>query len=488
MEHAIKHKIFNTDKAIYGLAAFAVLVKLVLLPMAQTIDADAVTRTFLSEGWIHNPVWITKGVWGPFHFYLVGCMLALWNNMVYAPVVLNVILSAVTLLPFYYLVKREFNANGALIATYFFAISPIIFRNSLMNMSEPPYLLLLTITLNFLSKGFKDKNTSCFLFAGLFITIACGFRFEAWFFILLFTFVILLKGEIKNAFFFFIIAILYPVGDVITHFVQDHYSLAGFFTNYPWSLRPDGDIMPPHFEDYLRRLWYVPFCWFIALGPPVAYLAMKKMASVYKKNAPLFWLAFLFWAFLILTEVSSFKGAIILQPRFSETITLLSLPFSAAYFKELTIKKIRLAILFGALAVGLTYVYNISRISPLPRLENQNTDKISQTIRKELNPQSGLIIDFLDWEPTYYIALHSTLAPENIYILSGDDKTKIQAEEINSILQNHSQGIIFLVKNSVLWQNAGIMDKSLQFKFNTMNLNTQIIYGNDEVVVWKYSE
>jgi hypothetical protein len=160
----------------------------------------------------------------------------------------------------------------------------------------------------------------------------------------------------------------------------------------------------------------------------------------------------------------------------------------APYFKELTRRKMRLAIIFGVLTIGLTFVYNFSRITPLPRLENQNADKVAQVINKQISPDNGLIIDFWDWEPTYYIGLHSKLPPQNIYMVSGDDKNKIPVNEINDILKNHQQGVILLVKNSVLWQNTSITDKSLQFKFTSVILNTREIYNNDEIEVWKYLE
>ncbi|HTA26477.1 MAG TPA: hypothetical protein VK809_01720 [Bacteroidia bacterium] len=286
---------------------------------------------------------------------------------------------------------------------------------------------------------------------------------------------------------FFITAMVYPASVIITHFVQDHYSLSGFFTNYPWSLHPNGYFAPPKLEDYLRRLWFIPFCWVISLGPPVAYITIKEIILSGIKNKGILWCVLVFWTFFILTEISAFKGSIILETRFSATVTLLSLPFCAVYFKELTMQKARLAILFGALTIGLTFVYNFQNITAVPRLANQNGNKVAEIVGKSINPESGLIIDFWEWENPGYIGLQSKLPSSSVYILSGDDKNTVQAKEINEIIQNHQQGIILLVKNSVLWQNAIISDKNLQFKFNNLSLNTQTIYSDNEVEVWKYS-
>ena len=325
----------KADRRIIGLVSGIILLKLLLLPFAQTMDADAVSRTLISKDWLQHPVWITQGVWGPFHFYLTGLALFIWNNSIYAPVVLNILLSGLTLLPFYYLVKREFNPDGAFVTTCFLAISPIIFRLSLMNMAETPYLLLLTLTLNLLSKGFKSHRSSHFLLAGICITLASGIRFEPWFFILLFTSIILWKKEKLNAVVFFLAAVLYPATDMITNFVLDHYSFTGFFSNYPWNMHPTGYFAPPKLIDYLRRTWFIPLCWVISVGPPVAFIIIKELLSTKGKNKKANWLFVVLLAFFILTEISAIRGSIILHNRFSATITLLALPFAAAYFNNL---------------------------------------------------------------------------------------------------------------------------------------------------------
>lgn len=473
-------------KRIFWLAACLLLLKLLLLPFAQTTDADAVTRTFLSEDWLAHPIWIINTVWGPFHFYLTAFVLTIWHNQINAPIVLNIILSSLMLLPFYYLVKREVNENGAFVASCFLAISPIIFRNSLMNMSETPYLFLITITLNLISKGLHNKRPLDFILAGLAVTLASGFRFEAWVFIGLLFFIIILKKEWMNATLFLIVAMLYPGTDMVTNFISDHYSFSSFFNNYPWNMHPDCNFGTPHFQDYLRRIWFIPFCWVISMGP-AAFLALKEIVLSRKRNPNLFWLAFLFWAFLLLLEYSAFKGGLILHERFAATITLISLPFSAFFFKELPTKKIRMALLFAVLTIGLTFVYNMENITPLPRLTSKEGTKTERAIEKTINPQSGLIIDFWDWESTYYIALESKLPTHSIYLVDGNHQDAIQADKINDLIKAHPQGVILLVKNSLLWQNALFNGDHIRFKFSATDLDYQELVTTNEITVLKYT-
>ena len=98
---------------IFLLVAAVFIFKLILLPFSETTDADAVTRIFLSIKWLDNPHWIMTDVWAPFHYYLNAFSLSIWDNRVIMPKLVQVTISCLTLLPFYFFVKREFNEKGA---------------------------------------------------------------------------------------------------------------------------------------------------------------------------------------------------------------------------------------------------------------------------------------------------------------------------------------------------------------------------------------
>ena len=126
-------KVFQSIPKIYLLVFITLVVKLILLPFSQTINADAVSRIFAAQNWMENPTWTTSSIWAPFHFYIHGFGLMLWNNTIYTPKLITIFSSVFTLVPFYFLTKREFNKTGAFIATIFLAISPILFHNSLLS-------------------------------------------------------------------------------------------------------------------------------------------------------------------------------------------------------------------------------------------------------------------------------------------------------------------------------------------------------------------
>ena len=361
----------RNSSRIYRLVFFVILLKLSLLPFFQNTDSDAVTRIYMSINWMEHPEWIRTSIWGPFHFYLTGFFLYLWNNPVYTPSIINILLSSLSLFPFYYFTKREFSKNGAMIASVLFAFSPILFRNGFMGLSETPYLFFLILCLNFLSKAIKEKSISHFIYAGLSITIAAGFRYEAWLLIPIFSFVVWIKDKFKHAFVFGMIALLFPVVWMFQNQIDKgnaFYSLQG---NYDWTMELMKNNEGLNWESYLRRLWFFPFSWMISLGPLAAILAVLGMIRTF--NSDLKFKSLRVWCIpfillLLFFEYNSFKGVLLLQPRFTGTLVALSLPFIAIYFDEWNLRKNKIAISSVILMIGLSFVYNMKGVSPVPKI------------------------------------------------------------------------------------------------------------------------
>jgi 4-amino-4-deoxy-L-arabinose transferase-like glycosyltransferase len=140
---------------------------------------------------------------------LNGICLMMWNNLIYTLPILNIVLSAFTLVPFYYFVKREFNGHGAMIAAIFLAIDPILFRNSFMALSETPYLFFLVLSLNFLSKAIRENSNVYTMLAGLGMCVASGFRYESGIIALIILALLLLRKHWKQGILFAVFAFIF---------------------------------------------------------------------------------------------------------------------------------------------------------------------------------------------------------------------------------------------------------------------------------------
>ena len=476
----------NRENAkIFWLAGGVLLLKLILLPFVQNTDADAVLRVFGAQEWKEHPVWISSGVWGPFHFYLNGIALMIWNNTIYAPVILNVLLSTFTLFPFYYFTRREFNEKGAFISTIFLAICPILFRISFLPLSETPYLLFIVLTMNFISKGLREERIIIYLLAGFCLTLASGFRYEAWLLIILFGVMIVLTGKWKEAFLFGSVALIFP----LIWLVQNYSTTSNALFSFQLAFDAMNNKEDLHFVSYLRRTWFFPFSWMIALGPPAAWITIRIIFGSYiKVNRNLYriiWTIPLFGVYLFF-YYNALKGSLLLQHRFTGTLVVLSLPYFALYFKEISKKKTKNAFLFVIATIGLSFAWNTYGVKPLPRLKDQSGDKVSKLIENKIEKNSALIVDFWNWENTYYIAHRSKLPLNNIAIIFGTKNSDIQKERIQHLLNDHPGGVILLKKNSPLFNDAIIKGDQLRFKWYDGSLEFSELFQNNEVFVYSY--
>lgn len=69
------------------------IIKLIILPYVHEIDADGVSRVYLSLQFANNPHIINTGNWPPLFFYIMGGALRLYYNQFITPVFVNIIFS-----------------------------------------------------------------------------------------------------------------------------------------------------------------------------------------------------------------------------------------------------------------------------------------------------------------------------------------------------------------------------------------------------------
>tara|TARA_B100000809_G_scaffold266365_1_gene328737 strand:+ start:2692 stop:4134 length:1443 start_codon:yes stop_codon:yes gene_type:complete len=474
-------KVFQSIPKIYLLVITTLVVKLILLPFSQTINADAVSRIFASQNWMENPTWTTSSVWAPFHFYIHGFGLMLWNNTIYMPKLVTILLSVLTLLPFYFLTKREFNKTGAFIATIFLAISPILFHNSFLALSETPYLFFLALSLNTLSKGVREHSIAYLLVSGLIMSVASGIRYEAWVMTAILSFVLLLTRNWKSIIFFNLTAAIFPAYWLLSNYIETGDPLFSIQGSYNWSFEVMGNNENLTFKSYLKRIWFFLFSWVIAIGIPTGYIVLKTIFKSYTKknrNLNFILLSLPFFIMLLFYEYNTLKGALLLQHRYIGTLLILSLPFIAVYFNELTNKKLKQVWIFATLTIVLSFIYNTAHVKPLPRLKEQSSITIINKIKANTTEKSSLIIDFIGWDKSYFIALQSQLDKSDVVIIEGAKYSTIPTEKIELKITNYFNGIILINKKSNFQETVNLTD---------YDITTQEIYQDDEVLLLKWT-
>ncbi len=440
---------------IWMIAFFALLIRLLLMNYADETDADAVSRVFTAWEWAKGPYWFKTSVWAPFHYYLIGTGFLIWKDIILLPKLLNILLSVLLLFPFYYFSKREFNKPGAIYATIFLAISPIVFRLGFLSLAEIPGLLFLILAMNLLSKGVRENNNQSLALSGISMTLASGLRYESWLLILLFTIMLLLAKRWKGSTLFFMFAMIFPAIWMFQNFQATGDPLFSFHANTEWTHKALGINDNVDFEAYLRRTWFFPFSWLIALGPIVAWLIVKYLVGRIKKfrtqSFPDLWLVPLVVFFGVMLY-NAIAGNLLLQHRFAGTLVILSLPWIAAVLKDVERKTIRTVLISVILTIGLSFTYTIGGSNPIPRLKNQDVKQLANRLNQEIHIGPKLVIDFIGWEDTWYTGLHSGAEPSDILMLGGESYPAFPADRVGQMLQTGGRQILVVKDGSSLHQ------------------------------------
>jgi hypothetical protein len=481
------------------LCFFALILRLVIWPFTQIVDADVSSRIFIAQDLSSHFKLIYEGVWLPLHHYLNATMILITKQPVSGPILIHIFLSVATAIPIYFFSKREFNQRGAWIATGLYLTCPIIFRNSFHALSEIPYAFFIACALNSISLSIREKELKNVLFAGLFSTIAAGFRYEAWVLIAVFTLMYFIKKQWKLGLIFGVIAMIFPsywmIGNQIAH-GHLFYGVTGVYNSE--IVQQKNTVISS--VEYLKRILFFPISWFFFMSPIVLFLLIRiflmKRKVKHLTTNKLFWLL-PFGILLLFFLYKALTGTLLLQHRFSISLIVLSIPFTALLgnYLEWTKSRKTTVILILLTQLPLAYLWmkipfeniagngnnlhqalkeirvnSLNETEPIPRLENQETLKIQKVISANIHKNQGLILDFTGWENTYFLALESKLQRKKIYIVDVESTTNAYITEINNFIIAHPKGVIQLncfSAFSSIWKNTG--------EFLTLNVDSSII-------------
>lgn len=508
--------LFKGDKldsyVIYG-AVFLLIVKLILFPFTQTVDADAVSRTLISYKWSQDPYFISDSVWAPLHFYLNGIIMWMTGSIENGPRYLNVLLSCVTLIPFYYFVKNEFSRKGAPFSVAIFALSPIIFRNSFQALSGTPYLFCFVLSLYFFAKAFRSEGIRDYIFAGVSMTLAAGFRYEAWIMIVVFTLIGLLRKQWKGTAIFCGIAMIVPLVWMLVGQIYHGDYLYGINGAYGWNIERMEVNANVNDTERLKRLFFFPMSWFLAVSPILGWvLTISFFGNVFKKiftKTQYLWmlpLLFLGIAFLVKAQ----DGTLLLQHRFTGGLVVLSAPlFAMILTKQSRIYKKYIMVVLTLLIIPQSYFWyrvNLDEWTPLsnqiksiirdiqlssgpetlplPQIDNPLVINSLKTIEDNWrNNDDGLIIDFFGWTETYYIALQY---PESEpFIFPGAKNDEFPRDKFAKYVSNHPKGKLVLHCASNHGKFIDYIGPALQ-SGNRLTLDLNPLYSNKGLNVFEY--
>jgi 4-amino-4-deoxy-L-arabinose transferase-like glycosyltransferase len=456
----------------------AFLIRMVLLPYAQVVDADAVTRVFIAKKWLSNPEFIYSGVWPPLHHYMNAFVIWVTGNHTLAPIVFNCILSSLVAIPIYFFTRREISIKGAWFAAILISISPILLRNSFHTLSGTPYVLLSTMALNLVSKFIREDKLKYAIYGGLVVTIATGFRYEAWLFFALLTAIGLYNRAWKLTFIFWMVGMIFPLFWMIGNYIDHGDIFYGLSGAYKWNIVLEGVNNNVPIELQLLRLVFFPVSWFVLLSPILSLwmigIMIKKLKSKSIDKRKLVWtVPFLVFFTVFIWKASN--GTLLLQHRFTSTLLVLSIPFTSLLIKNVDWRSYKrlftivvLILLLPLSNYWMTVQFedwfikdslsqkavlkfrtdSLEKMDFVPRLNDQTYAELSNEIEENKGKNNGLILDFFGWDNTYHVALNSGVDPSKMYILNGAVQSEKYIGLMERVLKKCPRGYMVLRCNS----------------------------------------
>lgn len=476
------------------LVFFSLFIHLIFLFFSQSIDADATSRILIAERFIDSPEFITHGIWLPIHHYYNVFGILLTGEHLYGPILLNILLVSLTVIPVFKFTEREFSPNGAWFVACLYILSPIIFRNTYFALSGIPFLFFIAWAINLTSKGIKDNDKKRAIYAGLFMTIAAGFRYEGWLMIALLTLIFLLKKEYRLMIYFWCFAMIFPAFWMLGNYIENGDLFSGLTGAYDWNIGMEGVNDNVTVVDNVKRILFFPISWFFIFSPflviPIVFLVIKRIKSKKLSINKLIW-GIPFLVFFLFFIYKSFNGTLLNQHRFTQSLILLSIPFTAVLYDSLIQKKwgkyylafvlftlLPLSYVWMKIPIEKAFSFSYSlqtalkevrlegyhKIEAVPRLENSETILFENKIKEYSQPGGTLILDFENWDNTFYLGINAQTDNERLFILDGAKHGGVYMKELLEVLHKSNNGLILLNKASRFSEFYSVNGRDLVFK------------------------
>lgn len=503
---------------LWNLIALAFVIRLVIIPFSQVLDADATTRIFTSQKWMSNPQFISEGVWPPIHYYFTSLSIWIFNDSIIGPKVFHSLFACLTISPLFYFTRREFSQNAAWISVIIYIFSAVVLRNSFFALSGIPHAFFVASAMNFMSKSIHEDVLKHSIFAGLCMTIASGFRYEGWLLIALFTGIYFLRKQWKKMIYFWLASMIFPIFWMIGNYITHNDIFYGLSGAYNWNIIMEGVNDDVQSTEVIKRLIYFPITWVIMISPPIFLLTLlaliKKIFSRTINFKKLIW-AIPFLVFLVVFIYKAYHGTLLLQQRFTISLVLLSSPLIGHLLISWKIsKKIKLWVYpvllflvpFSAIWLnfpfekGLFFSENGKQaflevridaqrsIPVIPKLKDEGFIKNVELLSNNVDEKSGVIIDFISYQKIAFSVLNMKVHPNQIYMVDGAKNGSIYHKELLEVIHNQPRGVLLLSCFSKLFNEFEFHGDYLVLKQNpNIILKLETISKELGVGYFKYS-
>jgi hypothetical protein len=438
------------------LLILGLLLRLAVLPFGQMAHGDAVSRIFLTIEGLDEPLSFFNYNWGMLYFFLMAAALKIWFDPIHSPVVLNILISVSTTIPFYYFIRREWSKTAAIWVSAASLLYPVGIRQSFIPLTETPFVFFAICSLNFISCARQDSRLRFVLIAGFFHTLACALRMEAWLLIPLYGALLLSKP--KNALIFAAVASIYPLISMTKNYLLIGDPLPWITALRGWIIETSGWNEGLSVSIVIQRLIYFPSVIFFGLTPLLSLVCFTGAIFTLKdRKSQRDWLIPPVGLLLIFI-IQAARGYVVTDIRFSMIFGYLLLPFAAEVIQRFRYHRrflsVALLILLSILPLSYSRVVLARTMGPsfpnpfpadlefLPKVSRHAVKTAAIIQRLIQSSTDGLIIDFTNWRDTRYAGLMSRLHPSQVWFMPGARYEQLDLKQFSEFIHRNPTGVL----------------------------------------------
>jgi hypothetical protein len=483
-------------RVVLALVLLGIVPKLVALPFAVTQEADAVARVWTAWRWLDQPAWIAHGVWGPLHTYLLAAALFVYSDPVVAPAIQNILFATATVLLLYALTRDAFGRRAGVIVAATYCLYPVVFRNSLMAVSEVPFAFFVVLALWLVSHAAASEwapnaaaaatatgtaggigsavggRWAAALGAGLALTCACALRYEGWAAIPLLA--VALRRRPRLLVLFVAAALVFPVVWMIGNQREFGDPLYGVHAAARHQIEVEGYNDDLTLARRIKRAVYYPVTLFLGLTPLVAIAVLGGLRRCLVRRPLPPWVV-PGVGLLLLFIVQAARGELLLRGRYSIVLGALLLPCVGALYRA-NARRARVPWLeLAVLAAMLPFSFLGARVAPrfldsvFPNdiravpIPDATTRRLAAAVRANVDPdRDAFVCDFIGWQRSFGIALATRLHPDRILVAPGERGARVDAAELGALLRRYPAGVLLVRDGSPLSQALDAAARGLE--------------------------
>lgn len=380
------------------------------------IPGDGPTRAAYAYNWYVSPSLDTHGIWLPGFKYLTGIFTYMVPDPLFSIRIMNCIMGTLSIIVFYYLVRRTQGHIAALFGAGVLAFFPLHIGLSASSLTEVSFIFEMMLGILFLIKASDDGRLPCLYLciSILCILIASMTRYEGWLFLPFLVFYYYLKTKrIKTSLLLIMMYAFLPAVWMIGNHLNAGDFLLGIQAakDVTWAKQ----VSMLKALELIGRLSIEQFEWplflLIVIGVVIQLRDLIKKRLSWEQIL-LFSITFIFWTVMI--RFGMVRGET-LQARVLLLGMILVLPFAALPFKNLIAndqRSLSAAFLFFLVTFVIPSMIHWP-VKDVTRTKPEEIQKVALWLKDNVKEPTSVLLTSISGQATYLPLFFKEIGPHD---------------------------------------------------------------------------